>query len=124
MSNFSEQEIADRIGLCKSIVEGAFSIRGIGLSPEKIEHHATYWEAALAGVPTEQLNDLYEIGMRHKCTTAEQFQNVWEMKVQAEAQLAQHRQTIASRPVEPPAPQELPEEYQAFKQSARKGARR
>lgn len=91
MRNFSEEEIADRQKLVKPIVQAAQAIRNFVLSPEKISELAVHWEVALSNVPTNQLDTVYRLGLEKRCTTAEQFAMIWDMKVEALAMRAQHR---------------------------------
>lgn len=92
---FTEEEMQDRLGLARKIMEGARSIRSLPPLEEKAAQDAALaWEAAFAGIATQQLPEVYRLGLRHKCTTAAEFQAVWEMKMEAESRVVQHRQTV------------------------------
>jgi len=91
-TNFTEQEINTRRLLVKPIVEAAFGIRNVVLTQEKLTEQAAHWEAALSNVPTNQLRTLYREGLARRCTTAEQFAMVWDMKMESLAMRLEHQE--------------------------------
>jgi hypothetical protein len=64
-------------------VAAAFGLKGIVLSAEKLDELAIGWEMAFAAVPTMHLQELFQLGIAKRCTTAEQFSNVWDMRNEA-----------------------------------------
>lgn len=82
--SFSDEEIKDRIELVKLVVAGAYRVRCERISTADLYDVARDWERIFARIPTQELLELRDMGLQHRCKTPEQFINVWEMKTTAE----------------------------------------
>ena len=89
------------------LVIAAFGLKGMVLSEEKLDELAVGWEMAFAGVPTMHLQELCRLGIAKRCTTAEQFVDVWDMRNEAlarELEFRSAREAAAAPKPEYPVP--------------------
>lgn len=98
-SQYNEVEMKTRMTWAQKILIASRDIRNLPpLDGKRLQDATQAWEAAFLRIATPQLPELYKIGLAKKCATAAEFQEVWEMKCEAEWRAAEHKKLMRDLP--------------------------